>query len=133
MSSIPWLMIPFPRAMLGSELHRKCNFLQSSTRIVAEPAFGRLKESWKYLGCTIRGPNITTLPSVMHACCILHNMLVELSEEPDMEPTTAFDINDPLIDNAFTQEHVSGLEETSYGAHVHSTLMEYLDMQGVLN
>ncbi|MCO5612795.1 hypothetical protein L7F22_067065 [Adiantum nelumboides] len=33
---LPWLVIPYPRAMLQSTSHRRYNFLHSSTRIVVE-------------------------------------------------------------------------------------------------
>ncbi|MCO5584668.1 hypothetical protein L7F22_038599 [Adiantum nelumboides] len=65
---LPWLLIPYPWPMLQSTSHRRYNFLHSSTRIVVERAFGRLKETWKFLGGTVRCPNILTLPSTIQAC-----------------------------------------------------------------
>ncbi|MCO5576673.1 hypothetical protein L7F22_030488 [Adiantum nelumboides] len=95
---LPWLVIPYPRAMLQSTSHRRYNFLHSSTRIVVERAFGRLKETWKFLGGTVRCPNLLTLPSTIQACCILHNMLMDLTDEQDPE-VCQIDVNDPLLDN----------------------------------
>ncbi|MCO5574777.1 hypothetical protein L7F22_028569 [Adiantum nelumboides] len=78
---LPWLLIPYSRPMLQSTSHCRYNFFHSSTRIVVEQAFGRLKETWKFLGGTSRSPNLLTLPSTIQACCILHNMLMDLANE----------------------------------------------------
>ena len=45
----------------------------SSSRIVVENAFGRLKARWRKL-CKRNDMDIDNVPNVIAACCILHNI-----------------------------------------------------------
>ncbi|KAI5084581.1 hypothetical protein GOP47_0000750 [Adiantum capillus-veneris] len=69
---LPWLMIPFQRPELCT---------------------------WQILKGTIRSPDIQKLPNVILACCILHNMLVSLTDEPVDLQEHEIDLKDPLVDN----------------------------------
>ncbi|MCO5576469.1 hypothetical protein L7F22_030279 [Adiantum nelumboides] len=119
-------LIPYPRAMLQSTNHHRYNFLHSSTQIVVERVFGRLKEIWKFLGGTVR----CRLPSTMQACCILHNMLVDLVDEPKAE-VCQIEMNDPLLDNPFAPDMGSEVDDTPKGIQMREILREYLDAQGI--
>ncbi|KAI5077095.1 hypothetical protein GOP47_0006919 [Adiantum capillus-veneris] len=72
---LPWLLIPFQEPLSPSQA--RYNFRLSSTRMVVERAFGRLKSTWRILHGTIRKPDISRLPRVIAACCILHNMAID--------------------------------------------------------
>ncbi|KAI5078191.1 hypothetical protein GOP47_0008015 [Adiantum capillus-veneris] len=119
---LPWLMIPFQRPELVSASHR-------TTRIIVERAFGGLKEMWKYVGGVIRNPNISTLPSAIHACCILHNIMMDIDIEEEARPS--FYINDPLIDNPFLGDISGDIADTPEGIGARQELMEYLEMQEI--
>ncbi|KAH9293253.1 hypothetical protein KI387_041543 [Taxus chinensis] len=75
----PWLITPFSGSLTNSQ--RKYNFKLSSTRIVVECAFGRLKNTWRILQSRICQPNLQMLPKTILVCCILHNMMLALVED----------------------------------------------------
>ena len=67
-----WLLKPFSgNSSLSPE--QKCfNYRLSRARIVVENAFGRLKARWRRL--MKRNMHTAHIPTVISACCILHNM-----------------------------------------------------------
>ncbi|MCO5610020.1 hypothetical protein L7F22_064255 [Adiantum nelumboides] len=70
---LPWLVIPFPAP--GMNEHKQLlNYKHSSTRIVVEIMFGRLKLMWGYLHQRINQPDVTLLQKIIATCCILHNI-----------------------------------------------------------
>lgn len=73
--SLPWLVIPFSAP--DTERLRDFNFIRSSTRIVMECSFGRLKNTWLFLHNPIRQPDVKFLLKLIAACCILHNILLD--------------------------------------------------------
>ncbi|MCO5584551.1 hypothetical protein L7F22_038479 [Adiantum nelumboides] len=69
--------IPVP----GADVERqRFNFKLSSTRIVVERTFGRLKQMWGYLQQRIKQPDVGFLSKVITACCVLHNIWLQLGE-----------------------------------------------------
>ena len=68
----PWLMKPFQHNSDLSCARRSFNYHLSSTRIVVENAFGRLKARWRRL-CKRNDMHIDNVPHVITACCFLHN------------------------------------------------------------
>ena len=69
------MMIPFPghESTLSGE-QKIYNFRHSSTRMAVERAFGRLKTFFQILKNTYNRPNMNQLPTIVLACCILHNI-----------------------------------------------------------
>ncbi|MCO5607538.1 hypothetical protein L7F22_061735 [Adiantum nelumboides] len=128
---LPWLMIPFPRPQLVSQRHRNYNFMQSSTRIIVERAFGRLKRKWQILKGIISSPDLSRLPSLIYACCILHNMVVDIGVDDLVHEVIDIDLNDPLVDNPHVNEGLVEGEDTLHAITVRDDLMVYLDMQGL--
>ncbi|MCO5585563.1 hypothetical protein L7F22_039497 [Adiantum nelumboides] len=110
--------------MLQSTSHHRYNFLNSSTWIVVERAFGRLK------GDIVRCSNLLTLPSTIQACCILHNMLMDLANERE-DVVCQIDVNDPLLDNPFVPEPGGEVKDTPEGIQMRESTREYLDVQGL--
>ena len=80
---LPWLMKPFPHNGSMSDPEKRFNYHLSRARIVVENAFGRLKARWRRL-LKQNEMSVRNVPSVIHACCILHNML-EIRKEMFME------------------------------------------------
>ena len=68
-----WLMKPFPHNASLSSAQRAFNYRLSRARIVVENAFGRLKARWRRL-MKQNDMDISHVPQVVTACCILHNM-----------------------------------------------------------
>ena len=73
------MMIPFPgHESTLSPQQKVYNFRHSSTRMAVERAFGRLKTVFQILKNTYNRPNMNQLPTVVLACCILHNIHLTL-------------------------------------------------------
>ena len=68
-----WLMKPFPYSAGLTQAEKRFNYQLSRARIVAENAFGRLKARWRRLSKS-NDMNVDNVPTVITACCILHNM-----------------------------------------------------------
>ena len=75
-----WLLTPYKDTGHLSESERFYNYIHSSTRMVVERAFGRLKCRWTILKddrCDTRGSSERTTfafsADVITACVVLHN------------------------------------------------------------
>lgn len=74
--SLPWILTPFPGRNLAS-VRDYFNYKQSSTRMVVERAFGKLKCMWRILAKTIYWrPEQDSLWALLLCCCYLHNVLL---------------------------------------------------------
>ena len=70
---MPWLMKPFINNQRLDEEQKHFNYRQSRARMVVENAFGRLKGHWRVLLKRME-IGIKSVPNVISACCVLHNM-----------------------------------------------------------
>ena len=70
---LPWLLKPFASNISLTSKQNNFNYHLSRARIVSENAFGRLKARWRRL-IKQNEMNVTNVPNVVVACCILHNM-----------------------------------------------------------
>ena len=68
-----WLIKPFPHSGTMRSNQRSFNYQVSRARIVTENAFGHLKAWWKRLSKQ-NDMEVTRVPQVILACCILHNV-----------------------------------------------------------
>ena len=68
-----WLMKPFPHGSALTQGQKNFNYNLSRARIVVENAYGRLKARWRRL-CKSNDMIVENVPSVITACCILHNV-----------------------------------------------------------
>ena len=83
---LPWILKPY----FGSQLNpaqESFNYYLSSTCIVVENAFGKLKARWHLLNKRMQ-VHIKKVPTVIAACCILHNKCEE-EHTPKPEETIA--------------------------------------------
>ena len=75
---LSWCITPFKRGPLGSPLSREevwFNHKHSSTMMSVERAFGILKARFREIG-TKSSLKLDFLPTVVHSCCVLHNILL---------------------------------------------------------
>jgi hypothetical protein len=73
-----WCITPFKKGPMGNPLSREeawFNRKHSSTRMSVERAFGILKSRFREIGMK-SSLKLDFLPTVVHACCILHNILL---------------------------------------------------------
>ena len=79
---LPWLLKPFINHGSLTQDQKNFNYHLSRARIVSENAFGRLKARW----CRLIKQNdmqVASVPNVVVACCILHNICEIHCEEFD--------------------------------------------------
>lgn len=67
------------------ERKRTFNHVHSSTRMAIEKAFGVLVARWRFTGKYIYVLDQLKINNVITACCILHNMCIDL-RDPGFEP-----------------------------------------------
>ena len=75
---LSWCITPFKMGPMGVPLSREevwFNRKHSSTRMSVERAFGILKSRFKEIG-TKSSLKLDFLPTVVHCCCVLHNILL---------------------------------------------------------
>ena len=75
---LSWCITPFKKSPMGAPLSVEelwFNRKHSSTRMSVERAFGILKSRFKEIG-TKSSLKLEFLPTVVHTCCVLHNILL---------------------------------------------------------
>ena len=75
---LSWCITPFKMGPMGRPLSREeawFNQKHSSTRMSVERGFGILKARFKEIG-TKSSLKLEFLPTVVHCCCVLHNILL---------------------------------------------------------
>lgn len=76
----PWMYCPFKGgkiALFGKEANS--NFIQSSTRMCVERAFGILKGRWRLIMKRLEIP-LKNMPDIVATCIILHNLCIVNNE-----------------------------------------------------
>lgn len=99
---LKWLLTPYPGGNLSNS-ESIFNEMVLKTHMVAKEAFVKLKENWKILKGVLWRPDKHRLPLIILACCILHNILIDMEDE--VQETLVFsDCSDldyrPLFCNA---------------------------------
>ena len=96
---LSWCITPFKAGPMGVPLSREelwFNRKHSSTRMSVERAFGILKVRFKEIG-TKTSLKLDFLPTVVHTCCVLHNILLA-SKDRSLDQILA-DCNLPTMDD----------------------------------
>jgi hypothetical protein len=83
-----YMLLPLPGYRLAP-MFDQYNFKHSSTRMAVERSFGILKGVWQILKRPMHMPNGATVPNIMHAACILHNIMLDRVDRPDDELSLA--------------------------------------------
>ncbi|CAH1438533.1 unnamed protein product [Lactuca virosa] len=77
---LPWLMTPYRgNKLCDSEV--RFNQMVMKTQMVAQKALGKLKQNWKIIQGVMWRPDKDRLPVIILACCILHNILIDMEDE----------------------------------------------------
>ncbi|MCO5590545.1 hypothetical protein L7F22_044516 [Adiantum nelumboides] len=119
---LPWLLIPFLEPCSPSQ--SRYNFRLSSSRIVVERAFGRLKNAWRILDGVIKNPNVVKVPKVMAVCCMLHNLAIDhgmaVDNEVDRDLAAYTDHNGQHahVNQAISAETVTMYMDELHGTHL---------------
>ncbi|EYU36255.1 hypothetical protein MIMGU_mgv1a021222mg [Erythranthe guttata] len=79
---LPWLITPYQGKQL-TETKTEFNQRVIATHLVAEKALTRLKEGWRMIRGDMWRPDKHKLPRFIFVCCILHNIVIDMSEEGD--------------------------------------------------
>nr|XP_043621581.1 protein ALP1-like [Erigeron canadensis] len=77
---LPWLITPFQGRELP-ETKTEFNKRHYATRLVAQRALARLKDVWRMIHGVMWRPDKTKLPRVILACCILHNIIIDMEDD----------------------------------------------------
>ena len=137
---LSWCITPFKTGPMGMPLAAEeawFNRKHSSTRMSVERGFGILKARFKEIG-TKTSLKLDFLPTVVHACCILHNILLaskdrtltEILEDCHLPPMDVLDAAYTGEDNAFRPPRPMGLvsEEITLleGKMAREDILDYL-------
>ncbi|CAH9126568.1 unnamed protein product [Cuscuta epithymum] len=82
---LPWLLTPYRRRSRLLHHQSEFNRRHSATRKVARRALTRLKDQWRIIQGTVWRPDKHKLPRIILVCCLLHNILIDLDDEIQME------------------------------------------------
>lgn len=77
---LPWLLTPHQGKNL-SEYKVSFNKRHIATRMVAQRALARLKDTWKIIDGMMWRPDKNKLPRIVLVCCLLHNIAIDLDDE----------------------------------------------------
>ncbi|XP_078429315.1 PIF / Ping-Pong family of plant transposase [Wolffia australiana] len=75
---LPWLLTPFRGGRELPEAAAEFNKRHQATRLVAQRALARLKDTWRIVGGEMWRPDRHRLPRIILVCCILHNVIIDL-------------------------------------------------------
>ena len=78
-------MKPYPERRAITPSQRSFNKALSRARVVVERAFGMLKGRWRCLLVTL-DESVDKIPLSIIACCILHNICIEVRDDVDVDP-----------------------------------------------
>lgn len=77
---LPWLITPYQGRDLP-ETKSEFNKRHLATRLVAQRALARLKDVWRIIHGVMWRPDKNRLPRVILACCILHNIVIDMEDD----------------------------------------------------
>ncbi|KAL3686685.1 hypothetical protein R1sor_012994 [Riccia sorocarpa] len=119
-----WLMMPYSLNSNSTSAQRLFTERQIRGRICVERAFGILNARWQILSVGITSSTSWTA-RIVHACCVLHNMLAKLRVQVHDSYAVAVGMNCPskeLIQSGL----LSSRRGRNSGQEVRAALSEYL-------
>jgi hypothetical protein len=119
---LPWLLTPYQEKDL-IEAEAEFNRKNSAARIVAPRTLAKFKDTWRFLQGEMWRPDKHRLPRIVHVCCLLHNIVIDLQEEETDEPCTSSSEHD-----AKYMQQVCRLEDEK-GLKVREKLSQHLVME----
>ncbi|KAG2197489.1 hypothetical protein INT47_003097 [Mucor saturninus] len=98
-----YIIVPYPASeVLGrsgvASAKKKFNKIHSSTRMAIERAFGILVSRWRFLSKHIYIKDTGDIVGIITACCILHNLCIEMNDpvlEEHNDETSNVDVARP--------------------------------------
>ena len=82
---LPCLLTPYHEKDL-TESETEFNRRRSSARTVAPKTMAKFQDTWKFLQGEMWRPDKHKLPRIIHVCCLLHNIIIDLQETAVDEP-----------------------------------------------
>ncbi|CAO2818879.1 unnamed protein product [Amaranthus hypochondriacus] len=76
---LPWLITPYDNQEC-SALNSKFRAAHEAARLLAVRALSHLKGSWRILSKVMWRPDKSKLPSIILACCLLHNIMIDFDD-----------------------------------------------------
>uniref|UniRef100_A0A0A9DCY7 DDE Tnp4 domain-containing protein n=1 Tax=Arundo donax TaxID=35708 RepID=A0A0A9DCY7_ARUDO len=76
---LPWLLTPYQEKDL-TESKAEFNRRHSAARTVAPRTLANFKDTWKFLQGEMWRPDKHKLPRIIHVCCFLHNIIIDLQD-----------------------------------------------------
>jgi hypothetical protein len=119
---LPWLLTPYQEKDL-IEAEAEFNRKNSAARIVAPRTLAKFKDTWRFLQGEMWRPDKHRLPRIVHVCCLLHNIVIDLQEEETDEPCTSSSEHDVKY-----MQQVCRLEDEK-GLKVREKLSQHLVME----
>ncbi len=110
-----WLLKGYTDTGNLTEEQTYFNERHSRARMTVECAFGRLKGQWRCLGKRL-DVDISTVPTIISACCTLHNVCKKHGEAYEEEPGQAI-----LQDNRVAE---GGAQDVAEPTRVREALTE---------
>lgn len=77
---LPWLITPY-ESQDFSETLSKFMAAHEAVKLLAVQAFSHLKGSWRILSKVMWRPDKRKLPSIILACCLLHNIMIDRGDK----------------------------------------------------
>lgn len=118
-----WLMKPYPQAPGITSSQSNFNEALSSAREKIVQSFGLLRGRWQCLQETLKEDTFR-VPTTVIACCVLHNLCIDVGDNAPVEPVVIqddVDVNDESDDWTTVNEDGNQLRET---------IRSYLDRYG---
>lgn len=99
-----WLMKPYSEGPTVTQAERQFNYRLSRARMTVECAFGRLKGRWR---CLLKrnDTHLTLLPTMITACCVLHNICEVHGERFDEDLIPRQNIQRQLPNNTLQENN----------------------------
>lgn len=115
---LPWLITPY-ESRESSETTSKFTAAHEGVKLIAVRALSRLKGSWRILSKVMWRPDKKKLPSIILACCLLHNIMI------DRDDKLLSDVNLPGYHDLGYGEQYCGLVD-ALGSTMRESLVKYL-------
>lgn len=120
----PWLMKPYAQSPSITSSQSTFNEALSSAREKIVQSFGLLRGRWRCLQETLKEDTFR-VPTTVIACCVLHNLCIDIGDDAPIEPSILqddVDVND---------ENCTDLEPVDNGGNqLRETIRNYLGRYG---
>ena len=117
-----WLMKPYPKTSVLYQSQKDYNKELSKLRVKVELAFGVLKGRWHCLPGELN-EHIENAPRTILACCILHNVCIEMDVDFSDDDSDQNDDDSDLNDDDDDDGNNNAQDQ---GARIHEVIRRYL-------